>query len=98
MKEGNGGLIVLVIMVAIVLFGIFNAIVNGKLHGVEFNEPSTIVETRTEHLVFNAEGCRVFQVIIKTPNYRDVIYVAVPHPDKHGRLTTPYPRCQVTAH
>lgn len=59
---------------------------------------SNIVETRNEHLVFSGQECRIFQVRIKDKDGVRFIYVAVPHPDKHGRYTTSYARCQVTAH
>ncbi len=88
------GLLVLVILVTIVGIGL-----QQKFLPAAFDkESSSIVETRREHLVFHAEGCRVFQVRIEDEDGLRHIYVSVPHPDKHGRLTTPYPRCQVTAH
>lgn len=84
------GLLVLVILVTIVGIGLYQRFQPRDL--------SSIVETRREHLVFHDEGCRVFQVRIEDEDGLRHIYIAVPHPDKHGRLTTSYPRCQVTAH
>lgn len=90
MKEEDGGLLVLCLLMVIVAVGIWTGYVGGG--------ESKIVETRREHLVFEDEGCRIFQVRIKDKDGLRFIYVAVPHPDKHGRFTTPYARCQVTAH
>lgn len=90
MRDENLGMIVLVIFMVIIGVGIY--------HKVAPPTVSDIVETRREHLVFQHEGCQVFQVRIEDEDGIRHIYVAVPKTDKHGRLVSPTPRCQVTAH
>lgn len=82
----------------IAIMGIFSALTMLTCFTYTDKPTSSIVETRREHLVFEAEGCRVYQVRMQDKDGLRHIYIAVPHPDKHGRYTTPYPRCQVTAH
>jgi len=47
-------------------------------------EPS-VVETRTEHLVYDGHNCRVYQVVIRNADGTNVIYVTTPHRDSNGR-------------
>ena len=56
--------------------------------------PHSIVETRHEHLVFEDEGCRVYQVRIEDKDGTRFIYVAV-NPATSPRPTTAYVTCRI---
>jgi len=53
------------------------------LNALEDN--SSIVETRTERLVYDGHNCRVYQVVFGNADGNEIIYVTTPHRDSNGR-------------
>ena len=86
-SETKSGLLVLVLFVAIIIFGVSLEVERKK-------PPHSIVETRHEHLVFEDEGCRVYQVRIEDKDGTRFIYVAV-NPATSPRPTTAYVTCRI---
>ena len=82
------GLVVLVALFGIVIWGIA-----GKVE-LDSPAPSSIVETRREHLVFESDGCKVYQVRIEDKDGVRYIYVAV-NPAASKRPTTANATCRI---
>lgn len=74
-------------LISIIVFGVFK----------EYNHPpSSIVEIRNEHLIWEAPGCKVYQLVIKNEWGTHVLFIT-----DRARKETPlrqadYPTCRVT--